>query len=289
MARITESDFILSSFGNPIDIGPIRLPNLPSDPATKEYVDAHPSGVPNVDYPLAYDIPSNTISIKTAGIGESGIVTAGAQTLSGQKTFADQVTVPYPTGASSASNKEYVDFKFASVSGVPPISVSSGEISIPPASGTLSGYITSAGSQTIGGDKNFTGNITTVTPGPLAPGTQVATKEYVNDRIVSGISGTAPISVSSGVVSIAPRQRGLRGIHNRIGIPNDRRGQDFYRINRGTHPNSSDASGQQDVRRFPIHRGRACANVRRKSDQRERSFRVRRRIRNHRIADDRGG
>lgn len=201
MAEIEDVDIITSSFGQAILIGPLKNPTDPTDPATKAYVDAHTGGVPIFVSPLNYDGGINTVTITDADDTHSGVITAGVQTIGGDKTFTGQTTVLTPVSDFQPSTKKYVDDTLGAISALAPISFAGNVISMPPANGAASGYLTGAGTQTIGGDKILTGIVTVPTPTGLSGNTQAANKGYVNSQI-GAISGTVPITVSSGVVSI---------------------------------------------------------------------------------------
>jgi hypothetical protein len=93
----------------------LGTPSANNDAATKNYVDTNavppsrtvtgtsPVSVNGVNTPVALS-GNVTVSVNAAGSGQSGVVTSGAQSFSGTKTFLDGLIVSSPSTIASADN-----------------------------------------------------------------------------------------------------------------------------------------------------------------------------------------
>jgi hypothetical protein len=155
--------------------------------------------------PLASDGDSvtPTISMTAAGAATAGYVTAGVQSFGGAKTF---------TGAISASNLSGTntgDVSLAAVGAVPNAngaSLSGQALNLQPADGTNPGVLT-AGSQTIGGAKTFSGGVVSTNLTSVSANSLVAAGTIADGAGNIGVKITNTVSLANAtakIVSFSP-------------------------------------------------------------------------------------
>jgi hypothetical protein len=218
---------LLVDYVGPRHAGQLKIvgmagPTSPHDAATKEYVDANTgtnAGITSVygTDPIVSTPGQNsaTISISPADGTTSGYVSGTANTLGGDFNFTGQVEVRTPLGPSECATKDYVDAhsgtggNATTIYGTAPIiatsALGSSTISMTPASGTTSGYV-SGSSNTLGGTfifSNTTDSSSTSTGAIQAlGGLAVAKSLYVGGSVnINSLNFPTP-SVSLDIYSI---------------------------------------------------------------------------------------
>lgn len=179
--RATETNFLFSRRPDLISVQTGTLtapyPTTPNSVANKQYVD---DTVPDYVFSDPLTATGVTIGVKAAGASDSGVITTGAQTLAGVKTFNGAVRVPAPLVDADAATKKYVDDTVPDYVFADPLTAAGVNIGIKSASGTDAGVMT-IGAQTFAGVKTF--NDAVRVPAPLVDA-DAATKKYVDDTVV---------------------------------------------------------------------------------------------------------
>lgn len=167
--------------------------------------------VPNAN---AASVSAGVLTLQPADGTHPGLVTTGAQTFGGAKTFSSTIS------ASNLSNTNSGDLTLAAVGSTPSANgaaLSGQVLTLQPADGTHPGLVTT-GTQTIAGDKTFTGLLTATGDIQAAQGFGIYFNTAGTHRIVDNgsgylecntgmvlsgaitLTGNSPISSCSGII-----------------------------------------------------------------------------------------
>lgn len=166
--------------------GRIHIQILNIDSASLSTVVLTPVGAsPNSN---AASVSGQILTLQPANSSNPGIITIGAQTLAGAKTFTGTLAAPNLSGTNTG------DISLSTVGSAPNdsgASLSSQVLTLQPADGTHPGVVSTA-TQTFAGDKTFTGNVTV--DGALNISFQSSVLDYLTLKV-----GSLPVTEASKV------------------------------------------------------------------------------------------